>query len=67
MDNIVNGCSDCPLCAFASESVMWRCFHPTAGGESIAYMDDELTTPEWCPLKTEPITISLKQNNNARN
>ena len=60
MDKIVSGCGDCPFAGFVSKGETWRCLHPTSHCRSIAEIEEELITPDWCPLKKEPITISIK-------
>lgn len=65
METTVTGCKDCPLVAEIGSG--HYCQHPihkdTNGLYSFIHQDYEsednvLVTPEWCPLNSEPITIS---------
>ncbi len=56
----VTGCGDCPFSGFLYHGTIWQCLHPYGYHKDIAAFDEELITPEWCPLKQSPITISLK-------
>lgn len=58
MECFINGCSVCPM--FKNEHAM--CFHPSMEGriEISNHIVNEVT-PAWCPLRTEYLTIVLKQ------
>lgn len=57
----VTGCKDCPLRSI-SDNEYW-CEHPKKDGGWIRSDGDyEPITPSDCPLFTEPLTISLKQD-----
>ncbi len=63
MTQDVTGCKNCPM--MASHFDGWggaHCNHPETEGDDL----DEVTmkeneTPDWCPLKKEPITIEFKK------
>ena len=71
----VDSCNDCPFAILVNELEReYKCFHP----ELVERIDTDietryyftstiptLITPNWCPLKTQSITITLKDNNNA--
>lgn len=66
----ITGCKDCPFCEFQDMSGGYKCQAERALSmtydEYMRYdkriLDDQKTfipiTPEWCPLKTQSITIS---------
>lgn len=67
----VTGCADCPIAAYevldwgarSSETV---CLHPVAktddGAPATADVDRPIPKmpPEWCPLRTSPLTVQLR-------
>ena len=56
MEKIVKGCDDCPLkCNDFSGNIV--CFHPDQFERT-----SPVVNPEWCPLKKDPITITLIKN-----
>lgn len=59
MEMKVNGCNDCPLHFYDIDySMEHLCVHPDL--EQLQIKDKEMDSyPEWCPLKKEPLTISL--------
>ena len=72
MEHIVTGCSDCPfeynrLDGFSDS----ECRHPKIHSKELTELIDGVThtfeedgeSPDWCPIKKEPITISIKQDN----
>lgn len=68
MEQIVTGCSDCPM--FIKEEDdrygdMTYCQHPKHESKTVNDIDlrkDRTPiTPDWCTLKKEPITISIKE------
>jgi hypothetical protein len=61
MEKEIKDCGDCPFAGFTNESSIWKCFHPDAHLKQIAELNEELKTPEWCPLLKESITISIKK------
>jgi hypothetical protein len=50
----VTGCSDCPFRDWETGN----CSHPSILPYQYANLN---VTPDWCPLKKESITISIKQ------
>lgn len=59
----VEGCADCPFMQYAA--VSW-CIHPRApvskdGSESDAPFINDPLPPDWCPLRTSPVLVSLKK------
>lgn len=63
MDKVIKGCSDCPFRACDPYGQMWQCFHPVRKKDRIPTKGGpfgELDPGEWCPLKKDSITISLK-------
>ncbi len=66
MNQIVTGCDNCPL------MYQGDCDHPKAPEDSEIPMDYEdwdieldqykLITPYWCPLKSEPLTLTFKSD-----
>lgn len=64
MDNIeVTGCGYCP---FRNRGNGYEsCNHPFLYNQTDLLEDKDVDiniSPSWCPLKTSPITISLKQD-----
>lgn len=65
----VTGCTDCPfLNDGAGLEYKPYCQHPNGNSDNITWQVGEkerwrttFNTPDWCPLKKEPITISFKQ------
>lgn len=58
----VNSCNDCPFLALHMDG--WGgcyCNHPETEGYD-NFGDDRNIPPTWCPLKTQTITIKLKDN-----
>lgn len=60
-EHIVHGCNDCPLCVEYYTNNCW-CAHPIADkgandGEIECSRLHGQITPDWCPLKQEPLTI----------
>lgn len=63
----VTGCKDCPMYYWAVDD--WRgtetkCNHPSAPEQDLVENIDTdksqvPTTPDWCPLKHDPITIEI--------
>jgi hypothetical protein len=64
MELQVTGCIDCPFCfePDLSDGKLYRCRIVKDSNANIPpdqnYHPD---TPQWCPLKLEPITITIKQ------
>lgn len=63
MERQVMGCNDCPM--FSEQEWDGVCGHPyfDKNIQYISYDDSDLRkglSPEWCPLKKEPITITIK-------
>lgn len=58
MEKIIAGCCDCPFC---QGEVIFTCCHPADVQELFLDTDDQnqTITAETCPLKTEPLTITL--------
>jgi hypothetical protein len=54
----VTRCGNCPFYDFA----FYACKHPDFPIDEC--IENILKIPDYCPLKKEPITISLKQDNN---
>lgn len=62
MNTEVIKCSDCPLGYWGTSG--FECQHPEyVDLESFEYHDFHMTgqTPLFCPLKKEPLTLSIKQ------
>lgn len=65
MDKIVTGCGDCPLCHY-TDKMGYSCLMSGVDefGQWETTEEDEYNapiTPDWYPLKSSPITITLKQ------
>lgn len=58
MEQIVTGCGNCP---FQHTEGDW-CRYPNVDLPEIGweFWGNEENTPYWCPLKKEPLTISIK-------
>ena len=59
MEQIVTGCTDCPLCS--SQEFHYFCLHPKYEDKyfELDTVDlDTPITPDDCPLNKEPITIT---------
>lgn len=55
----VTGCSDCPMCGMGYPAGNF-CQHPDGQVDMLSRDDkDDLITPDSCPLKLEPLTISI--------
>lgn len=59
MELEVKGCSDCPMCFPDDISVSYSCL---LNKDGLFDVDKNYLpiTPSWCPLKIEPIIITLK-------
>ncbi len=57
MEHTITGCCGCPM--VLPTDIGWRCWHPanTHGARRGAAPDK---APDWCPLRTEPLTLTLK-------
>lgn len=67
MEHKVTGCYGCPL-AFLNMNLDWVCGHPSAYKLKCPVTERQIldkSIPDGCPLKAEPITISLTQVNNS--
>lgn len=67
MDKIVTRCNKCPFATYW-EFVGMHCEHPVFDNEFseqqyIEEYTDKNTSPDYCPLKMETVTISFKQDN----
>jgi len=64
MEHKVKGCSDCNFNIRREEYIYSYCGHPAhPNNNGIPDDEDKLfepITPDWCPLKKQPITISIK-------
>lgn len=65
-DLAVDGCFNCPMAWFGGYVRRNDCLHPALDQKKYHSQEDsffELETgfPEWCPLKQESITITLKK------
>jgi hypothetical protein len=60
MNKEVKGCADCPF-LYKADPRHFTCTHPDAPRLVIDAKNGIPITPGWCPLKKEPITISIKQ------
>lgn len=62
MELEVKGCSDCPMCSpNYNEGIGYVCDADKLQ-RFIQEDDFQPVTPSWCPLKIEPIIITLKEN-----
>jgi len=69
----VTGCGNCPFKSFINNFQYIACKFPESpfwdsalviSSKIICSVDvHDPPTPDWCPLKKESITISMKQNN----
>ncbi len=65
MNQVVTGCWGCPFHGNAGDDF---CYHPKVKREQIVNHYDEvkkhyvLITPDWCPLKSEPLTLTFKSD-----
>lgn len=63
MDREITGCRECP---FRSGEIIYSCMFPAPSPDDEIFLktddDDIPITPDWCPLRTESITIKLKDN-----
>ena len=61
MELEVKGCSDCPLVEGWTLNYFY-CQMYAKGGRIIRHDKNDMPiTPAWCPLKTEPIIITINQ------
>jgi hypothetical protein len=61
MEKIIHGCLDCPCCNLHIDGDLYCDMHMGYGDRRITDGDEGLPIPpDWCPLKTEPITLTLK-------
>ena len=60
---IVTGCGDCPMKSYDHDTETYFCKHPI-GIEVEAYLGEKGAKKLFqnCPLKTDSITIKLKQD-----
>ena len=62
MEKKVSGCADCPMCNTESDGwdTTYICnYKLSLDGDNDFEIPDKETTPDWCPLKKEPITIII--------
>lgn len=59
MEQVVTGCEDCPFRIWESDYEEHSCIHPSRENEVINFVRVSEGSPTWCPLKEEPITISI--------
>ena len=60
----ISKCADCPLYDWDG----CDCNHPGKPDiTTVIYADEVLSTPNWCPLLTSPITITLNKKDDAKN
>ena len=60
MNQIVTKCEDCPMFASHYDGLGGaHCNHPETEGYDLD-TDNDKTIPDWCPLKKEDITITIK-------
>lgn len=69
MQQMITGCNDCPLKRDTINSIYERatCTHTEAprlliGTKEGPFGSIKLITPDWCPIKKEPLTITFKEN-----
>lgn len=53
---IITGCSDCPFLEKNARGI----FCNELGNTMIDLSGGKAVTPAWCPLKTQPITITYE-------
>jgi hypothetical protein len=69
MEQVVTGCKDCPMYSVDDSNdsliVYNYCHHRSHATVTVQDIDldkeSNPITPDWCPLKREPITITFKQ------
>lgn len=75
MEHCISECKGCRLLGWDDEAIIYFCNHPYFNDSDIPTNNIEHTsarnllstiytptTPDWCPLKTEPLTIIFSPN-----
>lgn len=56
---IITGCNDCPFCVRDTEQAEHYCILKSES-ELESFSFNEPITPQWCPLKTQPIIVTYE-------